>query len=85
MSGYGPMISANRLVRIRVPSGMGAGGENPSATRQGALLFVHDNRPIGIFLEQAVIVEELAIRFVANFNMMRQPFFEERSNFERDY
>ena len=27
------MISANRLVRTRMPGGVGAGGENPPATR----------------------------------------------------
>ena len=32
-SGYGPMISANRLLRTRMAGGVGAGGENPPATR----------------------------------------------------
>ncbi len=29
MSGDGPMISANRLVRTRMPGGVEAGGRNP--------------------------------------------------------
>jgi len=33
LSGYGPMIFANRPVRTRTPGGVGAGGENPPATR----------------------------------------------------
>ncbi len=33
MTFYGLMISANRLVRTRMPGGVGAGGENPPATR----------------------------------------------------
>jgi hypothetical protein len=33
LSSYGPMISANRPVRTRTPGGVGAGGENPPATR----------------------------------------------------
>ncbi len=33
LPGYGPVIYANRLVRTRMPGGVGAGGENPPATR----------------------------------------------------
>ena len=33
LSGYGPIIFANRPVRTRTPGGVGAGGENPPATR----------------------------------------------------
>jgi len=35
LPGYGPVISVNRLVRTRMPGGVGAGGENPPATRFG--------------------------------------------------
>ena len=33
LPGYGPVILSNRPVRIRMPGGVGAGGENPPATR----------------------------------------------------
>ena len=35
LPGYGPVISVNRPVRTRMPGGVGAGGENPPATRLG--------------------------------------------------
>ncbi|MDO9066853.1 MAG: hypothetical protein Q7W05_00140, partial [Deltaproteobacteria bacterium] len=34
-SDYGSMFFGNRLVRTRMPGGVGAGGENPPATRLG--------------------------------------------------
>ena len=37
--GYGPVTSANRLVRTRMLGGVGAGGEKPPATRLGLRLF----------------------------------------------
>jgi Reverse transcriptase (RNA-dependent DNA polymerase) len=37
LSGHGPMISANLLVRTRMQGGVGAGGENPPATRLAAI------------------------------------------------
>jgi cytochrome c5 len=40
LPGYGPVISVNRLVRTRMPGGVGAGGEKPPATRLGAVTFV---------------------------------------------
>ena len=33
LPGYGPVILMNRPVRTRTQGGVGAGGENPSATR----------------------------------------------------
>ena len=33
LPGYGPVTSLNRPVRTRMPGGVGAGGENPPATR----------------------------------------------------
>jgi hypothetical protein len=35
---YGPVISVNRPVRTRMPGGVGAGGENPPATRLALLI-----------------------------------------------
>ena len=37
LPGYGPVGSVNRLVRTRLPGGVGAGGEKPPATRFGIL------------------------------------------------
>ena len=33
LPGYGPVTHGNRLVRTRMPGGVGAGGEIPPATR----------------------------------------------------
>jgi hypothetical protein len=33
MTGYGPLLFGNRLVRTRMLGGVGAGGEKPLATR----------------------------------------------------
>ena len=33
LTGYGPSVFGNRPVRTRMPGGVGAGGENPPATR----------------------------------------------------
>jgi hypothetical protein len=38
LPGYGSVASGNRLVRTRMPGGVGAGGENPPATRLAILL-----------------------------------------------
>jgi hypothetical protein len=35
LTGYGPSVFGNRPVRTRMPGGVGAGGENPPATRLG--------------------------------------------------
>ena len=35
LPGYGSVASGNRLVRTRMLGGVGAGGENPPATRFG--------------------------------------------------
>ena len=42
LSGYGPIISANRPVRTRMPGGVGAGGENPPATRLESSLSISE-------------------------------------------
>jgi hypothetical protein len=39
LPGYGPVISVNRPVRTRMPGGVGAGGENPPATRLDDVIF----------------------------------------------
>jgi len=39
MTGYGLSIFGNRPVRTRMPGGVGAGGENPPATRFSRCLF----------------------------------------------
>ena len=36
LPGYGPVTHGNRLVRTRMPGGVGAGGEIPPATRLGS-------------------------------------------------
>jgi len=41
MSGYGPMISANRPVRTRMPGGVGAGGRNPPGYPIGKVQIMH--------------------------------------------
>ncbi len=41
MTGYGPSLFGNRLVRTRMLGGVGAGGEKPPATRLGDVVFVH--------------------------------------------
>src|SRR3990172_1098987 len=46
LTDYGPFVFGNRPVRTRTPGGVGAGGENPPATRLGNLLtdkFLHHN------------------------------------------
>ena len=37
LPGYGPVTHGNRLVRTRMPGGVGAGGEIPPATRLGKI------------------------------------------------
>jgi hypothetical protein len=37
LPGYGPVGFVNRLVRTRLPGGVGAGGEKPPATRLDTL------------------------------------------------
>ena len=39
MTGYGPSLFGNRLVRTRMLGGVGAGGEKPPATRLGIRFF----------------------------------------------
>ena len=39
MTGYGPSLFGNRLVRTRMLGGVGAGGDPPPATRLGLRLF----------------------------------------------
>jgi len=41
LPGYGPVTSANRPVRTRMPGGVGAGGEKPPATRLYGLYHQH--------------------------------------------
>jgi hypothetical protein len=43
LTGYGPSAFGNRPVRTRMPGGVGAGGENPPATRLGS------GKPFGYF------------------------------------
>ena len=38
LTDYGPFVFGNRPVRTRTPGGVGAGGENPPATRLGKWL-----------------------------------------------
>ena len=40
MTGYGPSLFGNRLVRTRMLGGVGAGGEKPPATRLDITLLV---------------------------------------------
>jgi hypothetical protein len=37
LPGHGPVGSGNRLVRTRMPGGVGAGGDKPPATRFGGI------------------------------------------------
>ena len=41
MTGYGPSLFGNRLVRTRMPGGVEAGGVKPPAIRLGHLQFAH--------------------------------------------
>jgi hypothetical protein len=41
--GYGPVDSANRLVRTRMLGGVGAGGEKPPATRLEAIFIEYSS------------------------------------------
>ena len=40
LTGYGPSVFGNRPVRTRMPGGVGAGGENPPATRLEIFKFI---------------------------------------------
>ena len=40
LPGYGPVTHGNRLVRTRMPGGVGAGGEIPPATRLAFINYI---------------------------------------------
>jgi hypothetical protein len=44
LPGYGSVTSGNRLVRTRLPGGVGAEGEIPPATRFATYRFLFDAR-----------------------------------------
>jgi len=48
MTGYGPSLFGNRLVRTRMPGGVEAGGEKPPAIRLGAFFRVSLVKPFKI-------------------------------------
>jgi len=48
MTGYGPSLFGNRLVRTRMPGGVEAGGEKPPAIRLG-LTFHSKNKCVPLF------------------------------------
>jgi len=57
MTGYGPSLFGNRLVRTRMPGGVEAGGEKPPATRLDVLLVVDELRQnrIHVFVHLLIV------------------------------